>query len=218
MRQAIARRMAQSKQQQPHYYLTLDIDMTAALAFREQFNSAASDGQRASINDLVIKACAVALSRHGKFNAEFRETEVLLHRAINIAIGIALEDGLIAPAIIDCGSKTLGQIAESSKGLVERAKDGKLRAEEYGGATFTITNLGAYSVEALIGIINPPQAAILGVGTVLDKAVVRDGSIVARKVMKVVLSADHRVTDGAEGAVFISEIRSTLENPAGLAF
>ncbi len=217
MRQAIARRMSSSKQTAPHYYLTLDIDMTSALAFREQINSAATDAQRVSINDLVVKACATALQRHPKFNAEYSDDGLRLHDAINIDIGIALDDGLIAPAILDVARKSLGVIAEEGKDLVARAKSGHLRADEYSAGTFTITNLGAYGVETLIGIINPPQAAILGVGSVMAQAVVREGDIVVRQVMKVALSADHRVSDGAEGARFIKEIQKLLESPASLA-
>ena len=217
MRQAIARRMTLSKQTQPHYYLTLDIDMTAALAFREQFNASATDEQRVSINDLVVKACAIALERHPKFNAEFSEEGLVPHERVNVCIGVALDDGLIAPALLDCQSKSLGRIAVESKDLINRAKTGSLKADEYSDGTFTITNLGAFGVETLIGIINPPQAAILGVGSVMPQAVVRDGQVVVRQVMKVALSADHRVSDGAEGAHFIKEIQALLEGPAALA-
>jgi len=217
IRQAIARRMSQSKQAAPHYYLTLDIDMTAAMAFRSQLNASASEEQRVSVNDLIVKACALALERHPKFNAEFSEGGLTMHAEINIDIGIALDEGLIAPAILGCKGKTLGQIARESKDLVARAKSGALRAEEYSAGTFTITNLGAYGVETLVGIINPPQAAILGVGSVMPRPAVRDGQVVARELMKVALSADHRVTDGAEGARFIKEIQGLLENPVSLA-
>ena len=217
MRQAIARRMTLSKQTQPHYYLTLDIDMSAALAFREQFNASATDEQRVSINDLVVKACAIALERHPKFNAEFSEEGLVHHERVNVCIGVALDDGLIAPALLDCQAKSLGRIAVESKDLINRAKEGRLKADEYSDGTFTITNLGAFGVETLIGIINPPQAAILGVGSVMPQAVVRDGEVVVRQVMKVALSADHRVSDGAEGARFIKEIQALLEGPAALA-
>ena len=208
--------MTQSKQTQPHYYLTLDIDMTAAMAFREQLNGAVGEGARVSVNDLVVKACALALQKHPKFNAEYTESGLKYHDRINIEIGIALDEGLLAPAILDCDSKSLGRIAADAKDLIARAKENRLRAEELEG-TFTITNLGAYGVETLIGIINPPQAAILGVGSVMPQAVVRDGQVVVRDVMKVALSADHRVSDGAEGARFIKEIQSLLENPVSLA-
>jgi len=217
MRQAIARRMTLSKQTQPHYYLTLDIDMTPAMAFREQFNASATDEQRVSINDLVVKACAIALERHPKFNAEFSEEGLVHHDRVNVCIGVALDDGLIAPALLDCQSKSLGRIAVESKDLINRAKTGSLKADEYSDGTFTITNLGAFGVETLIGIINPPQAAILGVGSVMPQAVVRDGQVAVRQVMKVALSADHRVSDGAEGARFIKEIQALLEGPAALA-
>jgi pyruvate dehydrogenase E2 component (dihydrolipoamide acetyltransferase) len=217
MRQAIARRMTASKQTQPHYYLTLDIDMTEALAFRQRVNAAVSDDQRVSINDLIVKACAVVLERQPKFNAEFSDDGLRIHDKVNICIGIALDEGLIAPAIMDCASKTLGRIARDSRDLIDRAKSGRLRADEYSEGTFTITNLGAYGVETLIGIINPPQAAILGVGSVMPRPAVVDGEVVVRQLMKVALSADHRVTDGAEGARFIKAVQELLENPASLA-
>lgn len=217
MREAIARRMHQSKAQQPHYYLTLDVDMTAASVFRKQFNEMVDDAGRASINDLIVKASAIALARHPKFNSEFNDQGILLHGSINIAIGVALDAGLMAPAILDCGNKTLGRIAEDTKDVVARARDGRLTADEYASSTFTITNLGAFGVESLVGIINPPQAAILGIGSVTPTPVARDGEIVIRDVMKLALSADHRVSDGAEGARFVKEIQALLENPAGLA-
>jgi pyruvate dehydrogenase E2 component (dihydrolipoamide acetyltransferase) len=217
MRQAIARRMTLSKSTAPHYYLTLDIDMTAALEFRSQINANATEEQRVSINDLIVKACAIALERQPKFNAEYHDTGLEMHDRINVCIGIALDDGLIAPAILDCQSKSLGRIAIESKDLIGRAKSGHLKADEYSEGTFTITNLGAYGVETLIGIINPPQAAILGVGSVMAAPVVKDNQVVIRQVMKVALSADHRVSDGAEGAQFIKEIQQLLEGPAALA-
>jgi pyruvate dehydrogenase E2 component (dihydrolipoamide acetyltransferase) len=217
MRQAIARRMAQSKTTAPHYYLTVDIDMTPALEFRSQINANATDAQKVSINDLIVKACAIAIERHPKFNAEFHDTGLTMHERINVCIGIAMDDGLIAPAVLDCQAKSLGRIAIETKDLIARAKSGHLKADEYSDGTFTITNLGAYGVETLIGIINPPQAAILGVGSVMPKPVVKDNAVVIRQVMKVALSADHRVTDGAEGAVFIKEIQNLLEAPAALA-
>jgi pyruvate dehydrogenase E2 component (dihydrolipoamide acetyltransferase) len=218
IRQTIARRMSQSKQQQPHYYLTLDVNMERAMAFRAELNGVLPEGERVTVNDLIVKACAIGLARHPKFTARFSD-EGLAYPAggINIDIGIALDDGLIAPSLLDCAEKTVAQIARDSKGLIERAREGKLKADEYGQGVFTITNLGAYGVESLIGIINPPQAAILGVGSAMQKPVVEDGAIIVRTVMKIALSADHRVTDGAEGARFIKEIQGILEAPAQLA-
>ncbi len=218
IRQAIARRMTQSKQQQPHYYLTLDVVMDRAMQFRSELNGVLPEGERVTVNDLIVKACAIALARHPKFTARFTDDGLTYPgEEINIDIGIALDEGLIAPSLLDCGHKTVAAIARDSKGLVERAREGKLRADEYGQGAFTITNLGAYGVESLIGIINPPQAAILGVGTAMPRPVVEDGAIVVRSVMKLALSADHRVTDGAEGARFIKEIQGVLEAPAQLA-
>lgn len=210
--------MSQSKQQAPHYYLTVDVLMDRAMQFRSELNSVLPDDDRVTVNDLIVKACAIALQRHPKFTARFTD-EGLAYPAegIHIDIGIALDEGLIAPSLLNCESKTVAAIARDSKGLIERARDGKLRADEYGQGVFTITNLGGYGVESLIGIINPPQAAILGVGSAMPKPVAEDGEVTVRSVMKLALSADHRVSDGAEGARFIKEIQGILEAPAQLS-
>jgi pyruvate dehydrogenase E2 component (dihydrolipoamide acetyltransferase) len=213
MRKAIARRMSQSKREAPHYYLLLDIDMTDALVLRRQFNATLPDGEHTSINDLIVRAAALALQRHPQFNATIAGEDVTIQPAQHVCIAIALDDGLIAPAILDAGNKTLVRIAADSKDLAARAKGGSLRPEELTGGTFTITNLGAYGVETLIGIIQPPQTAILGTGAVSPQPAVRDAAIVVREMMKVALSADHRVTDGAQGALFIGEIKRLLEQP-----
>jgi pyruvate dehydrogenase E2 component (dihydrolipoamide acetyltransferase) len=213
MRQAIARRMSQSKREAPHYYLLLDVDMTDAMEFRRQFNETLAAGAHVSINDLIVRACALALQRHPEFNTTLVADQITHHDAQHVCIAIALDDGLIAPAILDAGTKPLAQIAAGARDLAERAKTGALRPREITDGTFTITNLGAYGVETLIGIIQPPQTAILGVGTVMPQPAVRDGVIVIRQLMKVALSADHRVTDGAQGAQFLSEIKRILEHP-----
>jgi pyruvate dehydrogenase E2 component (dihydrolipoamide acetyltransferase) len=213
MRQAIARRMSQSKREAPHYYLLADIDMTDALTFREQANRSLAEGARLSINDLIVRACALALQRHPAFNATIAGDEVTRHDAQNVCIAIALDDGLIAPAILDAGRKSMSEIAMETKDLAGRAKGGSLRPEEITAGTFSITNLGAYGIETLIGIIQPPQTAILGVGSVAPQAAVRDGQVAVRQMMKVALSADHRVTDGAQGAQFLGEVRRLLEQP-----
>jgi pyruvate dehydrogenase E2 component (dihydrolipoamide acetyltransferase) len=150
------------------------------------------------------------------FNTWMVDGQVQRHAAINVSIGIALEEGLIAPAILDCGNKRLPQIARESRSLIERAKSGALKPEEYTGGTFTISNLGTFGVETLIAIIQPPQTAILGAGAIHETAVARDGVLAAARTMKVALSADHRVTDGAQGAAFLAEIRRLLENPVSL--
>jgi len=216
MRQAIARRMTQSKREAPHYYLTMDIDMTEAERLRRQLNETAEGELHISVNDVIVKAVAKALQRHPIFNSWFVDGQVQRQEALNIGVAVALEEGLIAPAILNCGQKSLVDIARASANLAERARSGVLKAEEYTGATFTVSNLGMYDVETLIAIIPPPQTAILGVGAVRKAPVVRDGEIVVRERMKVALSADHRVTDGALGARFLAELRNFLENPISL--
>lgn len=213
MRQAIARRMSQSKREAPHYYLLLDIDMTDAVELRRQLNATLPDNAHVSINDLIVRAAALALQRHPEFNTTIVGDEITRHDGQHVCIAIAMDDGLIAPAILDAGAKTLVQIAADARDLASRAKTGALRPREITDGTFTITNLGAYGVEALIAIIQPPQTTILGVGTVTPQAAVRDNTIAIRQLMKVALSADHRVTDGAEGAQFLSEIKRLLEHP-----
>ena len=217
MRAAIARNMAEAKRSQPHYYLAVDVDMTEAMAFRAHVNLILDAARRVSVNDLLVKACAAALARHPRFNAAFTDEGIQYHARIDINIGVALDEGLIAPALLDAGSKDLPRIAEESKALVERARAGRLRAEEYAGGTFTITNLGAYGIDALTGVIHAGQAAILGAGAVAERAAVVDGALAVRQLMTLALSADHRVTDGAEGARFLADVRALLESPAQLA-
>lgn len=217
MRQAIARRMAQSKREAPHYYVTVDVDMTKAMSLRKELNAAAGSAAHITVNDLLIKAAAMALRTFPAFNASFGEQGLIEHSQINICIGVALPEGLIAPALLNCGGKSLGAIAQEARDLGERAKNGGLRPAELSDGTFTISNLGAYGVETLIAIIQPPQAAIIGAGMVESRPVVREGAIVIREMLKLALSADHRVTDGAEGAEFMREVKNILETPLRLA-
>jgi pyruvate dehydrogenase E2 component (dihydrolipoamide acetyltransferase) len=216
MRQAIARRMSHSKREAPHYYLLVDIDMTDAMAMRAQLNELVEDASHVSINDLIVRACALALQQHPQFNATIEGDTITRHAEQHICIAVALDDGLIAPAIVGAGAMTLTGIAVAARDVSGRARNGALRPDEVTKGTFTITNLGAYGIETLIGIIQPPQTAILGAGTVMPQPVVRDGAVVVRQIMKVALSADHRVTDGAEGAVFLGEIKHLLEKPLAL--
>ena len=214
MRQTIARRMSQSKREAPHYYVTIDIDMTEVQRLRSELKKAGDDYAHISVNDFIVKASALALRDHPHFNTWFVDGEVRQHEPVNVCIAIALEEGLIAPAILNCGDKSLVQIGHDSRDLAERAKSGRLKPEEYSGGTFTVSNLGMFRVEALIAIIQPPQTAILGVGTVRAAPVAFDGQVIVKQMMKVALSADHRVTDGAQGAQFLNEIRRLLETPA----
>jgi pyruvate dehydrogenase E2 component (dihydrolipoamide acetyltransferase) len=209
--------MAQSKREAPHYYVTAEVDMTDAMAFRASLNADTGGVTRVSVNDLIVKACALVLARYPAFNAFYSDAGLRPNAAINICIGVALPDGLIAPALLDTGSKSLGAIAREAHDLAERARNGGLHRAELNDGTFTISNLGMYGIETLIPIIQPPQSAILGVGAVQEKPAVRDGKVVVRQLMQVALAADHRVTDGAQGAEFQRELKALLEHPLRLA-
>ncbi|MFN3975311.1 MAG: dihydrolipoamide acetyltransferase family protein, partial [Dehalococcoidia bacterium] len=219
MRQAIARLTTRAKQETPHFYVTVDVDMTEALALRQQVNKALeAQGIRVSINDMLVRACALALKEFPTFNASYQDGKLRVHKAIHIGIAISLEgdQGLIVPALLDCANKSLADIAKASKDLVERANRGHLTPEEYGGATFSISNLGMYDVDSFIAIIHPPQAAVLAVGSVRPRPVVRDGQVVVRQVMTATLSVDHRVADGAQAGRFLGRIKALLETPFSL--
>ena len=216
MRQAIARVTVDSKQQAPHFYVTAEIDMERAMSLRREINETVPTEQRVSVNDLVIRACAIALGRHPKFNAFFREDHLQYNDAVNIGIAISLESGLIVPGVSDCGDKSLAEIASASKDLIARANSGSLRNEEYSGTTFSVSNLGMFDVDSFAAIIFPPHAAVLAVGTVKEQPVVRDGELVIGQVMKATLSTDHRVADGSEAARFLVEVKNLLERPLSL--
>ncbi len=216
MRQTIARRMTESKQQAPHFYLTVSIVMEAALELRDRLNADLADEERVSVNDLVVRASALALAAHPQINASLEGSSVRLHGDVNISVAVALPEGLIVPTLYGCDRKPLLQIARESRALVERARGGRLKPEDLTGGTFTVSNLGMYDVETFIAILNPPQAAILAVGAAAQRAVVRGGEIVAGAVMQATLSADHRVTDGAQAAAFLRDVKRLLENPIWL--
>lgn len=216
MRQTIARRMTDSKQHAPHIYLTVSIDMDPALALRRQLNDGAPDDAKISVNDMVVRAAALALRKVPALNATFTGEAVRHNADVNISIGIALPDGLIAPTVYHCDRKSLWEIAADARALAERARAGRLRAEDLIGGTFTISNLGMFGVEVFSAIINPPQAAILAIGAARPQPVVRDGQIVAATIMQVTCSADHRVTDGAEVANYLAELKRLLEHPVWL--
>jgi len=216
MRQAIARRMATAKREIPHYYVALSVDMTEAIRMRRELNAQLAEGDHIPISPMILKACALALEHQPHFNATFTEQGITVHGQINIGLAVALDDGLVVPAILNCGGKSLGALARESRDVAERARNGRLKPAELNDGTFTVSNLGMYGVETLIAIIQPGQAAILGVGAVEERAVVREGQVVARSIMTIALSADHRVSDGAEGAKFIAEIKDVLEHPARL--
>ena len=216
MRQQIARVTVRSKQEKPHFYVSSEIDMTRAMELRTQVNEALeSQGIRVSVNDLIIRACIDALKTYPKFNAFFEEDSIRMNDTINVGVAISLDEGLIVPAIMDCGEKSLTEIAQASKDLVERSNSGALHPQEYTGGTFAISNLGMYDVTSFVAIIQPPQTAVLAVGTVAKRPVVRGDHLAVAQTMNATLSADHRIVDGAEGAQFLVEVKRLLENPIG---
>ena len=216
MRQTIARVTADSKSTAPHFYVTAEVDMGKAMALRREVNDAAAAANRVSVNDLMVKACALALAKHPKFNSFYRGDYLQVNGAMNIGIAIALESGLILPGVSNCESKSLLEIAAATKDLISRANSGALRNEEYSETTFSISNMGMFDVESFTAIIYPPHAAILAVGSVKEQPVARDGQLGIGQMMKATLSTDHRVADGAEAAQFLMEIKRTLENPVSL--
>ena len=216
MRQVIARVTGDSKRDAPHFYVTAEVDMGQAMSLRRDINDALPADNRVSVNDLVVRACAIALGRHPKFNAFFREDHLQYNTGINIGIAISLEAGLIVPGISDCAGKSLAEIAAASKDLIARANSGSLRNDEYSGTTFSVSNLGMFDVDSFAAIIFPPHAAVLAVGTVKEQPVVRDGQLAVGQVMKATLSTDHRVADGAEAAQFLVEVKGLLEKPVSL--
>jgi pyruvate dehydrogenase E2 component (dihydrolipoamide acetyltransferase) len=220
MRKTIARRLAESKYSSPHFYLTVDIDVEKAVALREDLNELAEEQDRAKIsfNDLITKACALSLRQHPFVNASYLpdEGEIRTYNRIHVGIAVAIDEGLITPVVRDADRKGLTQIAEETRELAERARNRDLEPEEFEGATFTTSNLGMFGVEEFTAIINPPNSAILAIGEIRDTPVVEDGEVVPGKRMKVTLSCDHRVVDGAIGARFLDTVRSYLEEPMNL--
>ncbi len=217
MRQTIAARMVASKQQVPHFYITVAVEMDAALALRAQINeSLKPEGIKVSVNDMVIRAVALALRRFPNMNAAFTPEGIERRDYVNVASAVTVEGGLVTVTVRDTDKKTLKQISQEMAVLAERARSNKMQPGDTGGQTFTISNLGMYNVENFIAIVNQPDAGILAVATAMPAPVVRDGEIVIRTMMNMTLSGDHRLTDGAEGAQFINEIKRLLENPWSL--
>lgn len=212
MRKTIAKRLAESKFTSPHFYETIDIDMKNAVAVRESLN--ASGDVKISFNDLVVKAAAAALTKHRAVNSSWLGDVIREHGQVHVAVAVAIEDGLVTPVIRNTDQKGLAQISAETKELAKRARDRKLEPKDWEGSTFTISNLGMYGIEEFTAIINPPNACILAVGAIRDVPVVENGTVVPGKRMKVTLSSDHRVVDGAVAAQFLNTLRGFLENPA----
>ena len=218
MRQQIARVTVKSKSEKPHFYVNTDIDMTQVMALRGQINQSLSDeGIRVTVNDLIVKACVMTLKKYPKFNSFYQENGIKTNDAINIGVAIAIEEGLIVPALLDCGDKSLRELAAASKDLAERSANGTLSNQEYAGGTFAISNLGMFGVTSFVAIIQPPQSAVLAVGAVAKRPVVgEDDQIKVAQIMTATISGDHRIVDGAEGAQFVNEVKRLLENPLSL--
>lgn len=214
MRKTIARRLAESKFSAPHFYLTLDIDMDNAIAARKALN--ATEGVKISFNDLVLKATAISLRQHPAVNSSWLGDVIRRNQHINVGVAVAVDEGLLVPVVRFADTKGLVQIGEEVREFAKKAKDKKLQPSDWEGNTFTISNLGMFGIEEFTAIINPPDSCILAVGGIKEVPVVKNGQVVPGNVMKVTLSCDHRVVDGATGAAFLQTLKNYLENPVTL--
>ena len=211
MRKTIARRLAESKFTAPHFYLSLTIDMDAAMVARKAINDRGP--HRVSFNDMVVKAVAMALKHHPAVNSSWLEDRIRYNEHVHIGVAVAVEDGLLVPVVRHANVKSFGEIGVEVREFAQKAKDKKLQPGDWEGNTFTISNLGMFGIDEFTAIINPPDACILAVGGIQAVPVVRDGAVVPGHTMKVTLSCDHRVVDGATGAAFLNEVKQNLENP-----
>ncbi|MEN9994371.1 MAG: hypothetical protein RL762_1028 [Bacteroidota bacterium] len=214
MRKTIARRLAESKFTAPHFYLTLDIDMDAAMAIRKGLNSL--DGVKVSFNDMVIKAVAMALRKHPAVNSAWMGDFIRRNNHVNIGVAVAVEDGLLVPVVRFADGKGLTQISAEVREFAQKAKDKKLQPSDWEGNTFTISNLGMFGIESFTAIVNPPDACILAIGGIKAVPVVKNGQVVPGNIMKVTLSCDHRAVDGASGAAFLQTFKTYMEQPAAM--
>lgn len=216
MRKVIAKRLTEAKQQVPHFYLSADIQMDALLSLRTQVNASLPDTARISVNDFVIKAIASALMTVPEANASFADGAMRLYKRADVSVAVAIDGGLVTPIIKGANEKSLGTISAEMKALVIKAKEGKLRPEEFQGGTFSLSNLGMFGIKNFSAVINPPQGGIMAVGASEKRPVVRDDALVIASVMGCTLSVDHRVIDGAVAALFLNAFKKALENPLTL--
>ena len=212
MRKVIASRLTESKQAAPHFYMTVDCNVDALKQVRMELNEKV-EGTKISINDLIIRASAIALKQVPEANASWTEEATLVYKTIDISVAVAIEGGLITPIIRDAGAKGVKEISVKMKDLANRAREGKLMPEEYQGGTFSISNLGMYGVKEFSAVINPPQGAILAIGAAEERPIIKDGAVAAATLMTCTLSVDHRVVDGAVGARFLSAFKRLIEDP-----
>jgi pyruvate dehydrogenase E2 component (dihydrolipoamide acetyltransferase) len=218
LQSTVARRMSESKATAPHFYLEAEIDMSRLVAARGQIKAGAKEGDVVpSFNDMVVKACALALREHPRANGAYRDGRFELYSRVNVGVAVAARDALVVPTIFDADQKNLRQIAGDSRALAQRVRDGQITPPELSGATFTVSNLGMFGIDSFAAVINPPQAAILAVGAISERPVVRDGQTAAAQLMRVNLACDHRILYGAPAAEFLARVRSLLEEPLSLA-
>lgn len=213
MRRTIATRLAQSIGPVPTFYLTVEIEMDKAIEFRKQINETLGENEKVSLNDIIVKAAAMALMKHPFVNSSYRDDKIRFYEDADIGVAVAIEEGLITPVVRRANKKGIAEISREIKELAARAREKKLQPEEYTGATFSISNLGMFGIKQFTAIINPPEAAILAVGSAMEMPVVRNGNIEIHSIMHVTMSCDHRVIDGATGARFLQTFKQMLENP-----
>jgi len=212
MRKVIAKRLAESKFTAPHYYLNVEVNMDNCISSREQINKVNTDS-KISFNDIIVKACALALRRHPQVNSSWKGEGTLVHGDINIGVAVAVEDGLLVPVIKNTDFKSFSEISAEVKDMAKRARDRKLKADEMEGSTFSVSNLGMFGIESFTSIINQPNSCILSVGAIIEKPIVKNGQIVVGNTMKLSMACDHRTVDGATGAQFLQTLVMYLENP-----
>jgi pyruvate dehydrogenase E2 component (dihydrolipoamide acetyltransferase) len=217
LQKTVARRMAESKATAPDFVLTVEVDMEEAVALRKQLKTAAGDQPAPSFNDFVIKASALALRDFPRANGAYRDGKFELYGRVNVGVAVAGQDALVVPTVFDADSKSLGHIARESRALAERVRAGAITPPELSSGTFTVSNLGMYGIKRFVAVINPPQAAILAVGALEPRPVVRDRKVEVRSMMELTLSCDHRILYGADAAEFLAKIREYLETPLRLA-
>lgn len=218
LQQTVSRRMSESKATAPHFYLTTEVDMSACVEARSALKKSAREGDVVpSFNDMVVKACALALREHPKANGSYKDGKFELHSRVNVGVAVAAPGALVVPTVFDADRKGLVQIATETRQLAAKVRDGSITPPELAGGTFTVSNLGMYGITEFDAVINTPQAAILAVGAIVERPVVRGGEITTAHLMKVTLSCDHRILYGAEGAEFLARVRQILEQPLALA-
>jgi pyruvate dehydrogenase E2 component (dihydrolipoamide acetyltransferase) len=218
LQQVVSRRMSESKAVAPHFYLTTEVDMGAAVAARARIKEISGEGEVVpSFNDMVVKACAIALRKFPRANGAYKDGRFELYSRINVGIAVAANDALVVPTVFDADKKGLREIAADARSLAGKVRDGSITPPELSGGTFSVSNLGMYGIKSFGAIVNSPQAGILAVGEIADRPVVKDGQIAPGKLMEMTLSCDHRILYGADGAGFLAEIKRILQEPLGLA-